>query len=81
MAGREKEEGKEAGGAELDWVERLRGACEPEQHWQHRREFLLRNAEAVPGAPEGEGGPGSAELRRLVSFSMVWANHVFMGCR
>ncbi|XP_019389895.1 PREDICTED: CDKN2A-interacting protein [Crocodylus porosus] len=61
--------------AELAWAEALRGDCEPEHHWRHRREFLLRNAAAPPPAP------GSAELQRLVSLSMVWANYVFLGCR
>ncbi|XP_040412312.1 CDKN2A-interacting protein isoform X2 [Cygnus olor] len=59
---------------EVAWAEALRGACEPEQHWRHRREFLLRNVGRPPAA-------GSAELQRLVSLSMVWANHVFLGCR
>ncbi|XP_040458035.1 CDKN2A-interacting protein isoform X1 [Falco naumanni] len=59
---------------EVAWAEALRGACEPEHHWRHRREFLLRNVGAPPAA-------GSAELQRLVSLSMVWANHVFLGCR
>ncbi|OXB75238.1 UNVERIFIED_CONTAM: hypothetical protein H355_008652 [Colinus virginianus] len=59
---------------EVAWVEALRGACEPEHHWRYRREFLLRNVGELPAA-------GSAELRRLVSLSMVWANHVFLGCR
>ncbi|KFV11193.1 CDKN2A-interacting protein, partial [Tauraco erythrolophus] len=49
-------------------------ACEPEHHWRHRREFLLRNVGEPPAA-------GSAQLQRLVSLSMVWANHVFLGCR
>ncbi|XP_051472857.1 CDKN2A-interacting protein [Apus apus] len=59
---------------EVAWAEGLRGACEPEHHWRHRREFLLRNAGEPPAA-------GSAQLQRLVSLSMVWANHVFLGCR
>ncbi|XP_048798062.1 CDKN2A-interacting protein [Lagopus muta] len=59
---------------EVAWAEALRGACEPEHHWRYRREFLLRNVGEPPAA-------GSAELRRLVSLSMVWANHVFLGCR
>ncbi|NWI50168.1 CARF protein, partial [Calyptomena viridis] len=50
------------------------GACEPEHHWRYRREFLLRNVGEPPAA-------GSAQLQRLVSLSMVWANHVFLGCR
>ncbi|NXA40774.1 CARF protein, partial [Eudromia elegans] len=60
---------------EVAWAEALRGACEPEHHWRHRREFLLRNVAAPPPLA------GSAELQRLVSLSMVWANHVFLGCR
>ncbi|XP_050801279.1 CDKN2A-interacting protein isoform X2 [Gopherus flavomarginatus] len=59
---------------ETAWVETLRGDCEPEHHWRHRREFLLRNA---GGSPAGDSGA----LQRLVSLSMVWANHVFLGCR
>ncbi|NXF39777.1 CARF protein, partial [Nyctibius bracteatus] len=59
---------------EVAWAEALRGACEPEHHWRHRREFLLRNVGERPAA-------GSAQLQRLVSLSMVWANHVFLGCR
>ncbi|NXK29874.1 CARF protein, partial [Piprites chloris] len=59
---------------EVAWAETLRGACEPEHHWRYRREFLLRNVGEPPAA-------GSAELQRLVSLSMVWANHVFLGCR
>ncbi|NXE23187.1 CARF protein, partial [Ardeotis kori] len=59
---------------EVAWAETLRGACEPEHHWRHRREFLLRNVGQPPAA-------GSAQLQRLVSLSMVWANHVFLGCR
>ncbi|NWU96839.1 CARF protein, partial [Upupa epops] len=58
---------------EVAWAEALRGACEPEHHWRHRR-GLLRNVGEPPAA-------GSAELQRLVSLSMVWANHVFLGCR
>ncbi|NWV12525.1 CARF protein, partial [Ptilonorhynchus violaceus] len=59
---------------EAAWAETLRGACEPEHHWRFRREFLLRNVGEPPAA-------GSAQLQRLVSLSMVWANHVFLGCR
>ncbi|NXI37739.1 CARF protein, partial [Galbula dea] len=59
---------------EVAWAESLRGICEPEHHWRHRREFLLRNVGEPPAA-------GSAQLQRLVSLSMVWANHVFLGCR
>lgn len=73
----------EAGDAGLDWVDKLRGECEPEQHWQYRREFLIQNAEALDLSlgRKDDGVDDSVELRRLVSFSMVWANHVFLGCR
>lgn len=74
------------------WVEALRGDGETEKHWRHRREFLLRNAGdlaptggAAPAAPDeaadAERGPRSRQLQQLVSFSMAWANHVFLGCR
>ncbi|NXS13148.1 CARFB protein, partial [Neodrepanis coruscans] len=59
---------------EAAWAETLRGACEPEHHWRYRREFLLRNVGEPPAA-------GSEQLQRLVSLSMVWSNHVFLGCR
>uniref|UniRef100_A0A8C6XA24 XRN2-binding (XTBD) domain-containing protein n=1 Tax=Naja naja TaxID=35670 RepID=A0A8C6XA24_NAJNA len=65
--------------AAVDWVEKLRDECEPEQHWQYRREFLIRNAEGL--SVSGKDDADRAELRRLVSFSRVWANHVFLGCR
>ncbi|XP_060102462.1 CDKN2A-interacting protein [Heteronotia binoei] len=72
---------REAGGARLDWVEAQRGHCEPEQHWKYRRDFLIRNAEALSLSPDGEDAGDKAEMRHLVSLSMVWANHVFLGCR
>ncbi|XP_007422777.1 CDKN2A-interacting protein [Python bivittatus] len=71
----------EAGDAGVDWVEKLREECEPEQHWQYRREFLIRNAESLSLSVSREDDADNTELRRLVSFSMVWANHVFLGCR
>ncbi|XP_036313210.1 CDKN2A-interacting protein isoform X2 [Pipistrellus kuhlii] len=73
------------------WVEALRGDGETDKHWRHRREFLLRNAgDLAPAAAaekeeEEEAAAGSGARRRrlqqLVSFSMAWANHVFLGCR
>ncbi|NWW21921.1 CARF protein, partial [Falcunculus frontatus] len=76
MAGKAAAAGEPLGrtAEEAAWAETLRGACEPEHHWRYRREFLLRNVGEVPAA-------GSAQLQRLVSLSMVWANHVFLGCR
>ncbi|RLW09294.1 hypothetical protein DV515_00002730 [Chloebia gouldiae] len=76
MAGKAAAAGEPLGrtAEETAWAETLRGACEPEHHWRYRREFLLRNVGELPAA-------GSAQLQRLVSLSMVWANHVFLGCR
>ncbi|XP_051025606.1 CDKN2A-interacting protein isoform X1 [Acomys russatus] len=67
------------------WVETLRCDGETDKHWRHRREFLLRNAgDLVPGTEETEDAESSTrsrQLQQLVSFSMAWANHVFLGCR
>ncbi|XP_053559838.1 CDKN2A-interacting protein isoform X2 [Bombina bombina] len=65
-----------------DWVESVRGMCESDKLWRHRREFILRNLNEVcedkePPLPETDH-PG---LDRLIAYSMVWANHVFTGCR
>ncbi|XP_070613593.1 CDKN2A-interacting protein [Erythrolamprus reginae] len=77
-----EEKAGEASDAGVDWVEKLRDECEPEQHWQYRRDFLIRNAEALSVSPKDGGGDDDREeVRRLVSFSRVWANHVFLGCR
>ncbi|XP_069055385.1 CDKN2A-interacting protein [Pleurodeles waltl] len=58
--------------AEPAWVEAARGDCESDKQWLYRRQFLLRNAES---------GPSGTCRDRLLAYSMVWANHVFMGCR
>ncbi|CAO2612110.1 CDKN2A-interacting protein [Lemmus lemmus] len=69
------------------WAETLRCEGETDKHWRHRREFLLRNAgDLVPSTPgeaaaDAEGGSRRRQLQQLVSFSMAWANHVFLGCR
>lgn len=74
------------------WVEALRCECETDKHWRHRREFLLRNAgDLAPAggaasadageAADAEGGSRGREMQQLVSFSMAWTNHVFLGCR
>ncbi|KAL2088306.1 hypothetical protein ACEWY4_015205 [Coilia grayii] len=62
----------------VQWVESLRGICETNKQWFARREFLLRNMEAFPTI---EPGVSSPSLDKLISLSMVWANHVFLGCR
>ncbi|XP_020024694.1 CDKN2A-interacting protein isoform X1 [Castor canadensis] len=73
------------------WVEALRCEGETDKHWRHRREFLLRNAgdlapaggaaSATEDGADAEGGTRNRQLQQLVSFSMAWANHVFLGCR
>lgn len=60
------------------WVDGLRGYCENNKHWLARREFILRNMEAFPSL---QPGVASSSLDQLLSLSMVWANHVFLGCR
>ncbi|XP_059210003.1 CDKN2A-interacting protein isoform X2 [Centropristis striata] len=59
------------------WVETFRTYCESNKQWSARREFILRNMEAFPTV---EPGVPSSSLDRLLSLSMVWANHVFLGC-
>ncbi|XP_006187626.2 CDKN2A-interacting protein isoform X1 [Camelus ferus] len=75
------------------WVEALRCDGETDKHWRHRREFLLRNAGDLAPAAGGaasanqeeaaDAGSGTRnrQLQQLISFSMAWANHVFLGCR
>lgn len=60
------------------WVDTFRTYCESNKQWAARREFLLRNMEAFPAM---EPGVPSSSLDKLLSLSMVWANHVFLGCR
>lgn len=65
---------------ELDqWLETFRGYCESNKQWSARREFILRNMEAFPTVKPGLSS-SSSSLDRLLSLSMVWANHVFLGC-
>ncbi|KAM4810529.1 CDKN2A-interacting protein [Rhinophrynus dorsalis] len=65
------------------WLESIRGECESDKLWRHRQEFILRNMSEVlqdgekPPAPE----TNHRGLDRLLAYSMVWANHVFTGCR
>ncbi|XP_034383448.1 CDKN2A-interacting protein [Cyclopterus lumpus] len=59
------------------WVDTLRTRCESNKQWVARREFILRNMEAFPAV---EPGVPSSSLDKLLSLSMVWANHVFLGC-
>ncbi|XP_067899820.1 CDKN2AIP N-terminal-like protein [Heterodontus francisci] len=52
-------------------LERLRGLSESDKHWTARRDFLARNLSDY----------SRDRMDYLVALSMVWANHVFMGCR
>ncbi|XP_059390924.1 protein CDKN2AIP homolog A-like [Carassius carassius] len=61
-----------------NWLDSLRGPCETNKQWHARREFVLRNMELFPTI---KPGTSSSSLYRLLSLSMVWANHVFLGCR
>nr|XP_005309508.1 CDKN2AIP N-terminal-like protein [Chrysemys picta bellii] len=62
---------------EAEFPERFRSYSENERHWQARREFILRNLSPdwVEEAPWPAG-----RIDHLLSLSMVWANHLFLGC-
>ncbi|XP_069826164.1 CDKN2AIP N-terminal-like protein [Dendropsophus ebraccatus] len=55
-----------------DFVSQYQSFCESDKQWRAREEFLLRNLEQFQG---------ENEMDKLLALSMVWANHVFMGCR
>ncbi|KAM4035259.1 CDKN2AIP N-terminal-like protein [Anomaloglossus baeobatrachus] len=55
-----------------EFVKGFQSFCESDKQWRARREFLLHNLEQFRG---------ENEMDRLLALSMVWANHVFMGCR
>ncbi|KAK2920415.1 CDKN2A-interacting protein [Channa argus] len=59
------------------WIDTFRGYCESNKQWFARREFILRNMEAFPTV---KPGVPSSSVDRLLSLSMAWANHVFLGC-
>ncbi|XP_016306886.1 CDKN2AIP N-terminal-like protein isoform X2 [Sinocyclocheilus anshuiensis] len=54
-----------------DLVETFRSVSESEKHWKSRREFIFRNINDYE----------DPHLDQLLALSMVWANHVFLGCR
>ncbi|XP_072262212.1 CDKN2A-interacting protein isoform X2 [Pyxicephalus adspersus] len=66
-----------------EWLESIRGDCESDKLWKHRREFILRNLTDFCGP--GQTPPALLSnhrgLDRLLAYSMVWTNHVFTGCR
>ncbi|XP_075716073.1 CDKN2AIP N-terminal-like protein [Rhinoderma darwinii] len=53
-------------------VRQFQSYSESDKQWRAREEFLLRNLENFQGENETD---------KLLALSMVWANHVFMGCR
>uniref|UniRef100_A0A8C5SWC4 CDKN2A interacting protein N-terminal like n=1 Tax=Laticauda laticaudata TaxID=8630 RepID=A0A8C5SWC4_LATLA len=59
-----------------EFPEQFRSYSENEKHWQARRAFILRNSPL-----EGGEAPTPLRLDQLLSLSMVWANHLFLGCR
>uniref|UniRef100_A0A8D0GXR6 XRN2-binding (XTBD) domain-containing protein n=1 Tax=Sphenodon punctatus TaxID=8508 RepID=A0A8D0GXR6_SPHPU len=58
---------------ETEFPERFRSYSENEKHWQARRAFIVRNL------PAGDDEP-ARRVDQLLALSMVWANHLFMGC-
>ncbi|XP_051536629.1 CDKN2AIP N-terminal-like protein [Myxocyprinus asiaticus] len=54
-----------------DLVETFRSISESNKHWKSRREFIFRNINDYE----------DPHLDHLLALSMVWANHVFLGCR
>ncbi|XP_069796620.1 CDKN2A-interacting protein [Narcine bancroftii] len=61
-----------------DWLQTLKGESEAENHWKARRAFIVRNMREEQKASGAEPG---IDTDRLLALSMVWANHVFLGCR
>lgn len=52
-------------------LEQWRQYSESERHWAVRRRFILRHLHSYPGAA----------IDQLLALSVLWSNHVFMGCR
>ncbi|XP_069619947.1 CDKN2AIP N-terminal-like protein [Ranitomeya imitator] len=55
-----------------EFVRGFQSYSESDKQWRARKEFLLQNLERFQG---------ENEMDKLLALSMVWANHVFMGCR
>ncbi|XP_072913950.1 NF-kappa-B-repressing factor isoform X1 [Hemitrygon akajei] len=54
-----------------DAAEQYRGPSESDRHWLFRRQFIVRHMHDYPGS----------RIEQLLALSMVWTNHVFLGCR
>ncbi|XP_051486680.1 NF-kappa-B-repressing factor [Apus apus] len=52
-------------------LEQWRQYNETERQWGLRRRFILRHLRGYPGAA----------IDQLLSLSVLWTNHIFMGCR
>ncbi|NXG42071.1 NKRF factor, partial [Psilopogon haemacephalus] len=52
-------------------LEQWRQYNETERQWGLRRRFILRHLNGYPGAA----------IDQLLSLSVLWTNHIFMGCR
>lgn len=52
-------------------LEQWRQYNETDRQWALRRLFILRHLAAYPGAA----------IDQLLALSVLWTNHVFMGCR
>ncbi|KAG8439133.1 hypothetical protein GDO86_005373 [Hymenochirus boettgeri] len=55
-----------------EFVGQFQNFSESDKQWKARKEFIVKNIKHYPE---------TSELDRLLALSMVWANHVFMGCR
>ncbi|XP_036137520.1 CDKN2AIP N-terminal-like protein isoform X1 [Molossus molossus] len=58
-----------------DFAEQFRSYSESEKQWKARMEFIRRHLPDYRDPPDGGG-----RLDQLLSLSMVWANHLFLGC-
>ncbi|XP_031808903.1 CDKN2AIP N-terminal-like protein [Sarcophilus harrisii] len=58
-----------------EFAEQFRAYSESEKHWKARMEFILRHLPNYQDQPEG-----GRRLDQLLALSMVWANHLFLGC-
>ena len=60
---------------ETDFAEQFRSYSESEKQWKACMEFVLRHLPDSRDPPEG-----GSRLDQLLSLSLVWANHLFLGC-
>ncbi|XP_027705030.1 CDKN2AIP N-terminal-like protein isoform X2 [Vombatus ursinus] len=58
-----------------EFAEQFRAYSESEKHWKARMEFILRHLLDYQEGPDRGG-----RLDQLLALSMVWANHLFLGC-